>query len=165
MNARLDDGPVPGGTVPLMVIEFVKYFLVSAAALALDYGLLVSLTEFVRLNYLVSAAIGFTAGLVLNYLLSVSFVFHERRLKSKGLEILGFALIGLAGLALNEALMMVLVEQSGLGYALAKVPATGIGFVFNFGTRRIFLFTKARRSPQRARLDDPGSLPAPTKAA
>src|SRR5262249_13294711 len=115
MNAplRMDDNPARRAIIPLLAIESAKYFLASAAALALDYGLLVSLTEFGRLNYLASAAIGFTAGLVLNYMLSVRFVFRERRLESRRLEILGFALIGLAGLALNEVLMMALVEWAG----------------------------------------------------
>lgn len=167
MNApfRMDNSPARGAIIPLLAIESVKYFLVSAAALALDYGLLIGLTEFAGLNYLVSAAIGFTAGLVLNYILSVRFVFRERRLESRRLEILGFALIGMTALLLNEVLMMALVEQAGLGYALAKIPATGIGFVFNFGMRRIFLFTKTRRARQQSRPGDPVVLPVGEKAA
>ena len=118
-----------------------KYFLVSLAALALDYGLLVGLTSLGRLHYLVSAAIGFCAGLALNYALSVAFVFKEHRLTDRRVEFLGFLLIGLAGLGLNEALMKLFVETAGLGYAIAKIPATGVGFVFNFGARRLLLFT------------------------
>jgi putative flippase GtrA len=118
-----------------------KYFLVSAMALAIDWGLLVGLTEWARLNYLISAAIGFCAGLVLNYLLSVALVFRERRLQSRWLEFLGFFVIGALGLGLNEILMKLFVETVGLGYALAKLPATGVGFLFNFGSRRLLLFT------------------------
>ena len=118
-----------------------KYFLVSLAALALDYGLLVGLTEIGHLNYLVSAAIGFLAGLALNYALSVAFVFREHRLGDRRIEFLGFLLIGLAGLGLNEVLMKAFVESAGLVYALAKIPATGVGFVFNFSARRLLLFT------------------------
>jgi putative flippase GtrA len=140
-------------------MESAKYFLASAAALALDYSLLVSLTEFVRLNYLVSAAIGFAAGVVLTYILSTRFVFHERRLQNRLAEMGAFFLIGVAGLALNEMLMKTLVEYAGLGYVLAKIPATGIGFVFNFGTRRVFLFTAARRVCQPSRMDETVLLP------
>jgi len=114
----------------------------------------VGLTEFVRLNYLVSAAIGFAAGVVLTYILSTRFVFRERRLKNRRAEAAVFFLIGIAGLALNEMLMKTLVEYAGLGYALAKIPATGIGFVFNFGTRRFFLFTKARPVRPSPHMDD-----------
>ncbi len=130
-----------GGLVRLFH-ETWKYFLVSLAALALDYGLLVALTALGRVHYLISAAVGFTAGLALNYALSVAFVFHERRLADRRWEFVGFALVGLAGLVLNEGLMKLFVESAGLGYALAKIPATGVGFVFNFGLRRALLFTR-----------------------
>jgi len=123
-----------------------KYFLVSLAALVVDYGLLVGLTSGAHVHYLVSAGVGFTAGLVLNYALSVAFVFRERRLTSRRWQFVGFMLIGLAGLALNEFLMKLFVETVGLGYALAKIPATGVGFMFNFGVRRALLFTARART-------------------
>ena len=135
-----------------------KYFLASVAALAVDFGLMVALTEFAHLHYLVSAAIGFSAGLVVNYLLSVTMVFSQRRLADRRLEFAGFLLIGLAGLALNEGLLKLFVDTAGLGYAFAKLPATGVGFVFNFGVRRLVLFTAASASlavpsePQRSRI-------------
>jgi putative flippase GtrA len=117
------------------------YFLVSLAALGVDYGLLVFLTEVGRLHYLVSAAIGFSAGLAVNYALSVTLVFRERRLASRRLEFAAFLAIGILGLILNEALMKLFVETFGLAYILAKIPATGVGFAFNFGTRKALLFT------------------------
>ena len=119
-----------------------RYFLVALAALTLDYGLLVGLTELAHVNYLVSAGVGFSAGLALNYMLSTAFVFRERPVASRWIEAAGFAFIGIAGLALNEGLMKLFVEFGGLGYAIAKIPVAGVGFVFNFGVRRLLLFTK-----------------------
>lgn len=116
----------------------------SFAALVVDFGLLVALTEWAHLNYLVSAAVGFCVGLIVNYILSVTLVFSQRRLNSRRLEFLGFLVIGLLGLALNEILMKTFVEALGLGYALAKIPAAGVSFVFNFVTRRVLLFSAAR---------------------
>jgi putative flippase GtrA len=118
-----------------------KYLFVSVVALAVDFGLLVGLTELCRLRYLVSAAVGFCAGLGVNYALSVTLVFRERRLSSRWLEFAGFFVIGALGLGLNQVLMKTFVETFGLAYALAKVPATGVGFVFNFVTRKLLLFS------------------------
>lgn len=129
------------GRARTLAHETWKYFLVSLLALAVDFGLLVALTEFARMHYLLSAAVGFSAGLVVNYLLSVTLVFAERRLSDRRLEFIGFFAIGLAGLALNEGLLRTFVENLGLAYALAKVPAAAIGFVFSFVSRRLALFT------------------------
>jgi putative flippase GtrA len=139
---NITGSPLLAARAAILLQETWRYFLTSVAALALDYGLLIGLTEFARLNYLLSAAIGFTAGVALNYVLSVVFVFHERRLTSRWLEFAGFVVIGLLGLCLNEVLMKLFVETGGLGYAIAKIPATGLGFLFNFGSRRMLLFTK-----------------------
>lgn len=122
--------------------ESARYFVASAAALAADFAILVGATELLHVHYLASAALGFSAGLVVNYLLSVTWVFKERRLKSRWIEAAGFAAIGVLGLGLNEGLMALFVEGVGLPYALAKIPATGVGFAFNYGVRRILLFTK-----------------------
>ncbi|MFI4935519.1 MAG: GtrA family protein [Caulobacterales bacterium] len=130
-----------------LVHETWKYFLVSVVALGVDFGLLVLCTRFAGLHYLISAAIGFSAGILVSYGLSVSWVFRHRRLASRRFEFVAFFGIGLLGLALNEALMRAFVEGAGLNYAIAKIPAAGIGFVFNFGSRRILLFSRGNGTP------------------
>ena len=120
--------------------EAVKYLIVSIVALAVDFGLYYSLTQFGHLHYLLSAAVGFSAGLLVNYTLSVAFVFQHRRVASRRLEFVLFFGIGLLGLGLNEVLIKLFVEVVGLNFAIAKVPAAGIGFIWNFGLRRLSLF-------------------------
>jgi len=128
----------------ILVHESWQYLLASFLALAVDYGLLIGLTEWFHVHYLASAAIGYGAGLVVTYGLSVTLVFRERRLASRRMEFLGFAAIGLVALGLNEVVMKTFVEVLRFDYRLAKIPAAGIGFVFNFVTRRLILFSKAR---------------------
>jgi putative flippase GtrA len=126
-----------------LYVESFKYFLVSALALAVDFGLLAFLTSVLKINYLIAAAVGFLAGLVINYLLSVTLVFQERRLRSRRLQFLFFLGIGLLGLVLTELSMALLVGGLGLGYAVAKVGAAGVSFTFNYVARRLLLFTGA----------------------
>jgi putative flippase GtrA len=121
-----------------------KYLLVSVAALAVDYALLAGLTRVAGVEWQIAAAASFTAGLFVNYALSVTLVFKERRVKSRGLEFLGFFIIGALGLGLNELVMKYFVELIHLDPLLAKIPATGVGFVFNFVARRALLFTAPR---------------------
>ncbi len=118
-----------------------KYLLVSVLALAIDAGLLLALTRGAGLHYLLANAIGFCAGLVVNYLLSVGFVFRQRRLRTPGLEFAGFLAIGLVALGLNELLMKLFVDGFAWALLFAKVAAAGVGFVFNFIVRRLLLFT------------------------
>jgi putative flippase GtrA len=123
--------------------EFLRYFLVSAVALAVDWGLMVLLTRVFGLHYLLSATIGFCAGLAVAYLQSVAFVFRRRRLASAGAEFALFCLIGLLGLGLNLFALHAIVAWIGIGYALAKGPVAGVVFLFNFTLRRALLYSGA----------------------
>ena len=129
-----------------LVVQLLKYGAASAVALGVDYGLMVVLTELAGLHYLVSALIGFCCGAVVAYVLSVAFVFTERRLSNPALEFGLFVLIGLAALGLNQGLMYALVDGAGVHYALAKVPVTGVVFLCNFALRKALLFSTATRT-------------------
>ncbi|MGH6987937.1 MAG: GtrA family protein [Caulobacteraceae bacterium] len=121
-----------------------RYFVASAAALGIDFALLVGLTSLLGVPYLASAAAGFCAGTILTYFLSVRWIFHHRQVKDRRLELALFFVIGLAGLALNEALLALFVSRFGLGYVIAKVPTAGATFAFNFVARRLILFSRLR---------------------
>ena len=118
-----------------------KYFLVSAASLALDMAIYWILFEGAKVPYLLANVVSVSAGLVVNYALSVAWVFKERRLSSRWAEFTGFVVIGLAGLAVNEALLAGFVAGLRLGPLVGKLGAAGGSFVFNFVVRRLILFT------------------------
>ncbi len=134
----------PVARLVILFHETWKYLLVSIAALAVDYALLAALTRLAGVEWQIAAAASFTAGLFVNYALSVGFVFKERRVRSRGLEFAGFFVIGALGLGINELVMKYFVDIIHLDPLLAKVPATGVGFIFNFVARRALLFTAPR---------------------
>jgi putative flippase GtrA len=129
--------------------DLVKYGFASAAALMLDYGLLILLNKYYGVPYLAAAAIGFSAGLALIYFLSVRYVFSGRRRLSSGPELLGFLVTGVIGLLLNEGLMSFFVETLLLSVPLAKAPTAGFVFMFNFLARRAMLFSPPAKMPER----------------
>ena len=87
-------------------VQFFRYIVVSGLSLFVDFVLLYLFTEFVGLNYLISAIIGYSFGMVVNYLLSIFWVFHTRKYKKKTMiEFTIFVIIGLLGLGLNELLL------------------------------------------------------------
>lgn len=116
------------------LVQLIKYGLVSAVALAVDMGLLYSLTEWAHLNYLVSATIAFICGLIVNYTLSLRYVFSRSRF-NRSREFFLYSLIGVGGLLINDITIYMLVQWS-MWYMMAKIIATGIGFIFNFLCRR-----------------------------
>jgi putative flippase GtrA len=131
--------------LPVGLRELGLYGLASAAALAVDWGLLLVLTG-LGLNYLVAAAIGFGAGIGVTYLLSVSVVFRHRPIADRRREFMGFMGVGIAGLILTQLLMALWVERLAIAPGLAKIPTAGLVFIFNFTVRRALLFRAPRAS-------------------
>lgn len=141
--ALRETGAPDQGRLVRFVRDLVGYGLVSAVALACDYGLLIGLTAG-GLHYLMASFVSFSVGMAVAYALCVRFVFSTRRAVSREVEAAGFFAVGVAGLALTQVLLYLLVSKAGLGVALAKIPTTGIVFLFNFLCRRGLVFVGRR---------------------
>jgi putative flippase GtrA len=122
--------------------EGVRYFAASALALTIDFGVYVGLIRIAGVHYLVAAPIGFALGLATIYLLSTRWVFRERRLADRRTEFVLFALVGLAGMALNQLVLFVAVQWLAASFEVAKVISAGMVFSFNFAARKLLLFTR-----------------------
>ncbi len=121
-------------------IQLLRYFVVGGTAFAVDFGLLWLLTESAGLHYVLSAALAFTAGLTVNYALSVIWVFNRHALRSRAAEFALFAVIGVVGLGLNEAILWGLTEWAGVHYLASKTVAAAVVFAWNFTARKYMLF-------------------------
>lgn len=122
--------------------EGLRYVLASALALMIDFGLYVGLIRAADVNYLVAAPLGFACGLATIYLLSVRWVFGYRRLADRRSEFALFALIGLAGMALNQGIIYTAVQLMPGWYEIAKLISAGVVFCFNFIFRKLLLFSR-----------------------
>lgn len=124
-----------------MLHQFLRYVVVGGIAFAVDFGSLYLLTELAGIHYLVSALIAFVLGLIVNYLLSKSWVFDRRSMNDAATEFLVFAAIGVVGLGLNEMILWILSGKMHIHYMAGKAVSAGIVLVWNFGARRRALFS------------------------
>lgn len=122
--------------------EGARYFAASAIALAADFGAYVALIRLAGVYYLVAAPIGFALGLAVIYLLSIGWVFGERRLADARMEFAIFASIGITGIGLNQLVIYVGVELLSLSFEFAKLASAAVVFCFNFAARKALLFTR-----------------------
>jgi putative flippase GtrA len=145
MTARLSSGSdvrIPTLKGHQLIEEGWRYFLSAAIALALDAGSYAALIQLVGVHYLLAAPIGFAIGVTAIYTLSTRWVFRERRFADRRWEFAVFVAIGVLGLLLNELIIFVGVEQLSLSYLRAKFLSAAIVFGFNFGARKLLLFTR-----------------------
>ncbi len=120
--------------------EFIRYVLVGGFAFVCDTSTLFSLTQFLKVNYLISAPVGFIVGTAVNYVLSRTWVFQRRSIVNTSAELAIFTLIGVVGLGLNELILWMFQSKLGIHYMFAKVVSGIVVFMWNFGARKIALF-------------------------
>lgn len=121
-------------------IQFIRYSLVGFVGLIVDYTFLLLLTEFCRIHYLFSAALAFLLGLVVNYLLSLIWVFNRRNLESKSLEFSVYAFFGALGLFINEGIICFFTEVFEYHYLISKLFYIVV-YIFIFFLRKRLLFS------------------------
>ena len=122
------------------LIQLFRYTFVGGFAFIVDFSLLVILTEFCGIHYLISTAIALTIGLSINYCLSVIWVFDKRKLANRSIEFTLFAIIGIIGLGLNELFIWLFTEFAGFHYLISKIISTAIIYLWNFFARKFILF-------------------------
>ncbi len=129
------------------LIQFFRYIFVGGFATIVDWGLSAFLFYAVfKEQYPVAAnSLSFAAGLIVNYLLSTFWIFKESKVKSKIAEFMGFALIGLVGLLITAGITLLfkhlLMETTSAYQIIGKITATAVSFLWNFGARKVLLFS------------------------
>lgn len=128
-----------GNFMRKLIEQIMKFGVVGVIAFIIDYGLLVLLTELFKINYLVSATVGFTVSVIFNYLASMRFVFTHKEDMTKTKEFVIFVVLSVVGLGINDLLMWLGTDMIGIPYFITKLFATAVVMVWNFVTRKKFL--------------------------
>lgn len=121
--------------------RIIRYAIAGGIAFIFDYATLLILTEGFGVYYLWSATVGFIIGSLVVYLLSLKWVFEERRYDDRAKEFSVFFIIGAGGLLLNNLLLAIFVEGLAIPYQLAKPVVAGLVMLYNYFARLILVFT------------------------
>ena len=120
----------------------VKFGAVGFLCFLIDYGIMLLLTELAGVNYLISCCISFSVSVIVNYLLSMHFVFAAKANMKKRAQFVIFVILSVIGLGLNQLFMWLFVDLVHIPYQIAKLAVTAIVMLFNFVTRKVFLEEK-----------------------
>jgi len=134
------------------LIEFIRSLFVGGTAFIVDFATLALLKEVAGVSTLTASTLGFVAGVVVNYLLSVFWAFKSSNIKSPFVRFIVFVSIAVAGLLMNNLIInffdKTLAEKQVFGsfissaryYLIGKIAATITVFFWNFFSRKLLLF-------------------------
>ena len=93
---------------------------------------------------MVGTGLGFFAGLLVNYALSIGFVFICKGNSKTALGFLEFSLLSAFGLGLHELGMYLLNARCGMNEWIVKILTTAIVLVYNYISRKLVIFKEKR---------------------
>ncbi|MBQ2936919.1 MAG: GtrA family protein [Lachnospiraceae bacterium] len=138
-----------------LIEQILKFGVVGFLCFLIDFGITVGLANIFGVHYLISKFLGFVISAVVNYLLSIKFVFTQKKEMNKNKEFIGFIVLSAIGLSINEIVMFVCIDviykhsaflQEMISdewmVSISSIIATGIVMVYNFISRKIFLERK-----------------------
>ena len=138
-----------------LIEHILKFGVVGFFCFFIDFGITIVLTNILGVHYLISKFLGFVISAVVNYLLSIKFVFTQKKEMNKNKEFTGFFILSVFGLIINEIVMYVSIDviyknttflqeiiTDEWMVSIASIIATGIVMVYNFISRKIFLERK-----------------------
>lgn len=140
--------PAQSGKLPSFAVEFLRYIVVGGTAFLVDYGILYAAKTYVfrglgDMGVYIATALGFIAGLVYNYILSLLFVFESAKTGKKGRTagaFLLFAVIGVIGLLLTEAGMYAGYQLLHIHYMIVKIFVAAVVLIWNYAARKLLIF-------------------------
>ena len=124
-----------------LFFQLIKFGIVGVIAAITDVSVLVILTEKAGVNVLLASAVSFCVSVVVNYILSMTFVFKGGK-QGKLREFVVFVLLSAGGLGINQLIMWLGVKVMGMYYLAVKIFAMIFVPVYNFVTRKIFIENK-----------------------
>ena len=122
-----------------LIGQIMKFGIVGVLCFGIDYGLMIFLTEICGISYLVSSGISFSVSVMVNYILSLKFVFETDENNNKVVEFFIFIILSVIGLGINQVLMWICVDKMHVHYMISKIGVTGVVMVYNFITRKLIL--------------------------
>lgn len=118
-----------------MLRQFLRYAAAGAVGTAVQYAILVGLVESLGIDAVAASTLGAVAGALVNYGLNHRYTFGSGASHLRALP--RFAATALAGIALNAAVVALLVSAAHVNYLAAQVAATAAVLAFTFlGNRR-----------------------------
>lgn len=128
--------------------EIMRFLFVGGLAFVVDFSVLSFTAEHIFYvghgwGLYLATALGFLAGVVVNYVLSILFVFRNARTDSSYRTYNAFLIfvgLGFIGLLLTEVGMYLGVGILAINYQVAKILVTGIVLFWNYLSRKLIIF-------------------------
>jgi len=112
------------------ISQLKKYFITGFSSFGLEYSLLIILTEYVDLWYILSNTIAFLVSFWFNFLLNRYWSFQSKNNFSRQLFL--YMTLLLVNLGISNVLMYIITDIFGVVYLISKIMVVSVITMWNF---------------------------------
>ncbi len=123
-----------------ILTRFIRFGLVGASGMLVDFGVTWLCKEHFRWNKYVSNSLGFILAATNNYFWNRLWTFQSQN-EAVVREYMSFVIIALVGLGLNNLIIYLMHERLRLNFYLSKLIAIGCVTLWNFTMNYVFTFS------------------------
>ena len=121
-------------------IQMARYFIIAGIATVFDYLIYLFALKQLSISYSISIVIGFSIGVVVNYILSNLWAFQRKSEQKASTEFTLFCLTGIFGIGINILVVYLLKDFLNINEDIGRIPAIGIAFIWNFFSKKWFVY-------------------------
>ncbi|MCC6410927.1 MAG: GtrA family protein [Saprospiraceae bacterium] len=122
-----------------MFLKFLKFGVVGASGVVVDFGITWICREKLRLNQYLANSLGFALAVVNNYVLNRIWTFNSED-PAIATQFGKFLIAAMIGLAINNGIIYVLNERFKVPFYVSKLIATGVVTIWNFWANYTYTF-------------------------
>lgn len=123
----------------MFYVKFIKFGLVGASGLIIDFFITWLLKEKLYFNKYVANSFGFILAVSNNYILNRIYTFQNSD-ANIGEQFTSFLIIALIGFGINMLLLYLLQTYTKTNFYVSKIIITLIVFIWNFGANNWYTF-------------------------
>lgn len=144
-----------------------RYGLGSTISYIINLLIIWIMTDMLGVHYLLSSIVGYASIVISSYIFSVTWIFTERKIASKGKEFVAFTLITVFAILMNLLSMWFFTDYLGWYYIISNITTNFLSTIWGYVPKKIFLFSSKKEKVEfevedvLPSLDDPDDLPTP----
>ena len=138
-----------------LIWQIMKFSVVGGISFFVDFAVYAVACNVIGIHYIIAGVLGFVISVIVNYLLSMKFVFQSKKDASKKNEFVLFVILSVIGLIINSLILFICIDLMYMNATilqlyineenmnlLAKIIATAIVMIYNFVSRKLLLEEK-----------------------
>jgi putative flippase GtrA len=122
------------------ILKFVKYFIVGGIAAIVNLIIFFIFAKVMRYNYFAIGALAFIVATIVNYILSIKYVFKSGIRFGKHKELFWIYVVSIIGLIENEIILYLFASLLHIEIMISQIIAVGAVFFWNYIARNSFVF-------------------------